>query len=156
MLVNQFAKTFLTQLNGSALNSFRRSGISYIGIATGTIRQGLPLNALWKYIYDCLVLTNDTGSQANKWFVSLLYQIKVGKYKMYDVYNDEPRVHCDIGLDENDMQCKINCTLMTFGALTSKNGDELAMDISLLVTGKVNSDRSYKVKYELIVSSYEA
>lgn len=51
MLVNQFAKTFLTQLNGGALNSFRRSGISYIGIATGNIRQGLPLNALWKYIY---------------------------------------------------------------------------------------------------------
>lgn len=156
MLVNQFAKTFLTQLNGSALNSFRRSGISYIGIATGTIRQGLPLNALWKYVYDCLVLTNDTGSQANKWFVDLLYQIKVGKYKMYDVYNDEPRVYCDVGLDENDTRCKINCTLMTFGALSNKNGDELAMDIGLLVTGKVDSDRTYKIKYELIVSSYEA
>ena len=156
MLVNQFAKTFLTQLNGGALNSFRRSGISYIGIATGTIRQGLSLNALWKYVYDCLVLTNDTGSQANKWFVSLLYQIKVGKYKMYDVYNDEPRVYCDVGLDEKDMQCKINCTIKTFGALTNKNGDELAMDISKLVTRKVNSDRSDKIKYELIVLSYEA
>ena len=156
MLVNQFAKTFLTQLNGGALNSFRRSGISYIGIATGTIRQGLPLNALWKYVYDCLVLTNDTGSQANKWFVDLLYQIKVGKYKMYDVYNDEPRVYCDVGLDENDTRCKINCTLVTFGALSNKNGDELAMDIGLLVTGKVDSDRTYKIKYELIVSSYEA
>lgn len=156
MLVNQFAKTFLTQLNGGALNNFRRSGISYIGIDKGVIKQGLPLNALWKYVYDCLVLTNDTGSQANKWFVSLLYQIKVGKYKMYDVYNDEPRVYCDVGLDENDTRCKINCTLMTFGALSNKNGDELAMDIGLLVTGKVDSDRTYKIKYELIVSSYEA
>ena len=155
MLVNQFAKTFLKELHGKEPDSFRKTKGGYVAICTGKIRDDLSLNAYWIFLYENLEAFNDVGSQANRWLVKLLYQIKIGQYKMVDIYNDEPKVHCDPGLDENDAVGKLHCKLVTFGALSDNKGNELALDMELWISGKVNRDRTYKIRYELFVDQHE-
>lgn len=155
MLVNQFAKTFLKELHGKEPDSFRKTKGGYVAICTGKIRDDLPLNAYWTFLYENLELFNKTGSQANRWLIKLLYQIKIGQYRMSDLYNDDPTVHCDPGLDENDAVGKLHCKLMTFGVLSDRNNNELAIDIELWIKGKVNPDRTYKIRYELFVDQHE-
>lgn len=151
MLVNQFAKTFLKELHGKEPDSFRKTKGGYVAICTGKIRDDLPLNAYWTFLYESLELINKEGSQANRWLVKLLYQIKIGQYKMVDIYNDEPNVRCDPGLDENDAVGKLRCFLLTYGVLSDKDNNEIALNLDLWINGKVNIDRTYKIKYELFV-----
>lgn len=158
MKINQFAKTLFEVLNnGNPLTSFRKSGFSYIGISKKQykLKPELDRNAFWLVMYNTLKEMSKYNTQEYRWLNKKLYELSIGNYSVYDIYNDDPGVKPTSGLRKTDKTMNFSMPLMMPAYAVDSKENEVKVVMELTVKGSIDKDRYITVRYDLYVAVEE-